>query len=130
MDERHGVPYGVEGERAPSVVQEDPDAGGVGGSHFELILVVTSWVAGIGAEQAPRLAVVADAAAVAVSIPLDAFVGDSYGSPLPTPVYLPVVGAAREGLLTQDLGQGVKPGRVVAVGLGVSLEGSFPVPSW
>lgn len=86
-------------------------------------------VAGIRAEEAPRLAVVADAAGVSVAHPLDAFVGDSDGSSLTAPVNLPVVSSSRERLHTQDLGQGVEPGRVVTIGLGVSLEGSFPVPS-
>lgn len=112
------------------MIQENADAGGVGRADLLLVLVVAGWVTGIRAEKAPWLAVVADAAAVTVARSLDAFVGDADGSPLPTPVYLPVVGASREGLLTQDLWQGVEPGRAVRVGLGVSLEGSFSVPSW
>lgn len=129
VDEGHGVPHAVEGESAPSVVQENPDAGGVRSIDLRLVLVVAGWVAGVGAEQAPWLTVVANAAVVTVARPLDALVRDSDGSPLPAPVYLPVVGASGEGLPTKDLRQGVKPGRAVAVRLGVFLQDGFSVPT-
>lgn len=121
MDEGHGLSDGVEGESAPVVVQEHPDAGGVRSFDVDLLLVVAGGVAGVGAEQAPGLAVVADAAVVAVARPLDAFVGDANGRPLPAPVHLPVVGPAGQRLLTQDLRQGVEAGGVVTVRLGVPL---------
>lgn len=121
MDETQGFSDGIESENAPFVVQEDPNTGGVRCFDLYLVLIVAGWVAGVRAEQTPGLAVVANAAGVAVARPLDAFVGDSNSSPLPAPVYLPVVGTWRDGLLTQDLWQGVKPGGVVAVRLGVPL---------
>lgn len=121
MDERHGLSDGVEGESAPVVVQEHPDAGGIRSFDVYLVLVVAGGVAGVGAEQAPGLAVVADATVVAVARPLDAFIGDPNGCSLPAPFYLPVGGTPSERLLTQDLRQGVEPGGVVTVRLGVPL---------
>lgn len=61
-------------------------------------------VAGVRTEQAPGLAVVADAGRVTVARPLDAFVGDPDGGSLSAPLHLPVVGAARQGLLAEHLG--------------------------
>lgn len=130
VDEGHGLAHGVEGEAPPSVIQEHPDAGRVGRGDLQLVFVVAGRVAGVWAEEAPGLAVVADAAAVPVAHPLDALVGDSDGSPLTAPVHFPVVSPSRQRLRTQDLGEGVKPGGAVVVGLGFPLEGSFPVPSW
>lgn len=130
VDEGHGIAHGVEGEGPPGVVQEHPYAWRVGRGDLQLIFVVAGRVAGVWAKEAPGLAVVADAAAVPVAHPLDALVGDSDGSPLAAPVHLPVVRSPRQGLRAQDLGEGVEPGRAVRVGLGVPLEGSFPVPSW
>lgn len=129
MDERHGVPYSIERDGTPIVVQEHSNPGGVWCSDLYLVLVVASRVAGVRAEEAPRFAVVPDAAAVSITCPLDAFVADSDGSPLPAPVHFPVVGASGEGFTAQHLRQGVKSGSAVSVGLGISLEGSFPVPS-
>lgn len=130
VDEGHGLAHGVEGEGPPSVVQEHPYAGRIGRSDIQLIFVVAGRVAGVWAKEAPGLAVVPDAAAVPIAHPLDALVGDSDGSPLAAPVHFPVVSSSGQRLHTQDLGEGVKPGSAVMVGLGVPLEGSFPVPSW
>lgn len=115
MDERHGLPHGIEGEGPPSVVQENPNTRAVGRVDLLLVFVVAGRVAGIGAEDAPRLAVVADAAGVAVAYPLDALVGDADGGPFPAPVDLPVISPSRERLHTQDLGQGVEPGGTIVV---------------
>lgn len=121
VDERHSVPYGVKGQSTPSMVKKHANTGRVRRVDFYLVFAVAGRVAGVRAEEAPGLAVVADAAAVSVTRPLDAFVGDSDGSSFPAPVHLPVVGSACEGLLTQDLGQGVKPWGAVGVVLGFSL---------
>lgn len=129
MDKRHGLPHRIEGEGPPSVVQVNPNTRAVGCVDLLLVFVVAGWVAGIRAEDAPRLAVVANAAGVTVACPLDAFVGDANGSPFPAPVNLPVISPTRERLYTQDLGQGVEPGSTIVVWLGVFLEGGFPVSS-
>ena len=84
-------------------------------------------VAAVRAEQAPGLAVVADAAGVPVACALDALVGDPQGRPLTAPVHLPVEGPARQRLLAQHLGQAVEAGGAVPVGLGVPLQGCLPV---
>lgn len=76
MDEGHGVSDAVKGQGAGIVVQEDPDAGRVGGVYLGLVLVVAGGVAGVGAEEAPGFAVVSDAGSVPVSGPLDSLVGD------------------------------------------------------
>lgn len=115
MDERHGLPHGIVGEGPPSVVQENPNTRAVGCIDLLLVFVVAGRVAGIRAKEAPRLAVVADAAAVAVAYPLDALVGDANGSSFPAPVNLPVIRPSRERLHTQDLGQGVEPGGTIMV---------------
>lgn len=121
MDERYRVSHGVERESTASMVKEHTDAGGIRCFDLYLVFIVTGWVAGVGAEEAPGLAVVSNAAAVSVTGPLNAFVCDTNGSSLPAPVSLPVVCTTREGFFTQDLGQGVKPGRAVTEVLGVSL---------
>lgn len=115
MDERHGLPHCIKGEGPPSVVQEYPHTRAVGCVDLLLVFVVAGRVAGIRAEDAPRLAIVADAAAVAVAYPLDALVGDANSSSFPTPVDLPVISPSRERLRTQDLGQGVEPGSTIVV---------------
>lgn len=115
MDERHSLPHGIEGEAPPGVVQENPNARAVGCVDLLLVFVVAGRVAGIRTEDAPRLAVVADAAGVTVANPLDALVGDANGGPFPTPVNLPVISPPRKGLRTQDLGQGVEPGSAIVV---------------
>lgn len=130
VDEGHGFAHSVEGEGPPGVVQEHPYAWRIGRGDLQLIFVVARRVAGVWAKEAPTLAVVADAAAVPVAHPLDAPVGDPDGSSLATPVHFPVVSSSRQRLHAQNLGEGVEPGRAVMVGLGVPLEGSFPVPSW
>lgn len=115
MDESHGLPHGIVGEGPPSVVQENPNTRAVGCADFLLVFVVAGRVAGVRAEDAPRLAVVADAAGVTVANPLDALVGDANGGSLPAPFHLPVISPSRERLFTQNLGQGVEPGGAIVI---------------
>lgn len=129
MDEGHGFSYTVEGQGASSVVQEHTDTRGVGRVDLHLVLAMAGRVARVRAEETPGLAVVPNSTAVPIACPLDALVGDTDGGPLSTPIHLPVEAASRQGLLTQNLGQTVKSGRTVTVGLGVSLQGGLPVPS-
>lgn len=115
MDERHCLPHSIEGEGSPSVVQENPNTRAVGCTDLLLVFVVAGRVAGIRAEKTPRLAVVANAAAVTVAYPLYALVGDANGGSFPTPVNFPIKSPSRESLNTHDLGQGVKPGTTIVV---------------
>lgn len=127
VEERHGVPHSVKGEGSSNMVQENPDAGAVRSVDLNLVLAMAGRVTGVRAEEAPGFTVVTDAGVVTVACPLDAFVGNSYGCPLPTPVYLPVKSISSKGLFAQNLRQGVEPVGVIAVGLRVSLEGGLPV---
>lgn len=127
MDKRHGLTNGIEGEGPPSVVQENPNTRAVGWVDLLLVFVVAGRVTGIRAEKAPRLAVVADAAAVTIAYPLDASVGDTNCGSFPAPVHFPIKSTSRESLNTQNLGQGVKPSIAIVVWLGVFFEGGFPV---
>lgn len=121
MNKWHRLRHIVEWKSASCPVQEHPDTGRVGCVNLNLVFVVSGWVAGVGAEETPRLAIVANTSWVPITGPLDAFIGDPNGSALPAPLHLPVVSTSWESLFTQDLGQAVKSLVAVIVRLRISF---------
>lgn len=125
MQEGHGVAYAVKGQHPRTVVQVHAYPGGVGAADGFVHAVVPGRVAGVGAQQAPGLVVVAQQTQGAFALPADALVGHPDGE-LPAPLYLPVEAPPRQGLAAQHLGEAVEPLRVVPVRLQVPGAEDFP----
>lgn len=121
MNKWHRLRHGVERKSAPCTVQKHPDTGTVGCINLNLVFMVSSWIAGVRAEETPGLAVVANTSWVSVTCSLDAFKSHTNGGSLSAPLHLPVVGTFWKGLFTQDLGQAVKSLVAVIVRLRVFL---------
>lgn len=127
MQQGHGAgaAYAVKGQHAGRVVQVHAYPGGVRGADGFVHPVVPGGVARVGAEQAPRLVVVAQQAERAFALAAEAPVGHADGE-LARPLDLPVEAAAGQRLAAQHLGEAVEALRVVVVGLQVPGADDFP----
>ena len=118
MQQAHAAADAVEGQDPRGVVKIHPYPGRMRAGHVLVHPVVPGGVTRVGAEQAPRLVVIAQQAERALALAADALVGHADGE-LPAPLDLPVEAATGQGLSAQHLGEAVEALRGVAVWLQV-----------
>ncbi|RXM92649.1 hypothetical protein EOD39_19911, partial [Acipenser ruthenus] len=128
VQEGHCVRDAIKGQRAGIKVQIHSYSGGAGGSYCSFIVIVPGRVTGIRAVQTPGPVTESKEKGKILSFPADSFICDSYRSPSPTALNLPVTASPRQTLSAKHLIPVVKSLWVIGISLVLSPLCHFSVP--